>query len=299
MPTYQVTFIFNGERQGWAETWYWTGSSSDTAMAAALAVGQARLKLLGNTLQLEAIRVSDVAILGDSFVDESLNNQNTGTGASGARDVVAVSVLGRATAQNLYRRQVWIRGMPDAFVFYDPKTGKSQLNESAAFISAWNTWASQLIAKAYQLRVIDKDSPQKPITGVLVAPVTGQTAIRCPGHGYAPGKMIRIRGAKFANGPGETLDENGKSLVNGVWQVREIVNNPPPAAQLNPVDWFEIPSFFDDIQPAYVSGGKAQERVVAYKTIDFMKYSRYAKRDTGRAFFVPRGRSRGKKRFPQ
>src|SRR5262245_14297741 len=128
MPTYQVTFIFNSERQGWAETFYFTGSSSDAAMAAALPVGQARIKLLGNTHQLEAIRVSDVNILGDSKVDESLNNQNIITVPSGARDNVSSAVLGRATAEDKYRRQIWVRGMPDAYTQYDPATGKSKLN---------------------------------------------------------------------------------------------------------------------------------------------------------------------------
>src|SRR5262245_37439972 len=182
MPTFQTTFIFNAERQGWSETFYWTGTSADNAIANALPVGQARIGLLGNTVQLESIRVSDVAILGDSLTDETLNGQNTSVAAAGARDTVSNAVLGRATAENIYRRQIWIRGMPDAFIIYNPATGKSMLNESPAFIQAWNVWATALVGKGFQLRVIDKSTPLKPITGVVVSKGDGLTAIRCPGH---------------------------------------------------------------------------------------------------------------------
>ncbi len=299
MPTYKVDFIFNADRQGWDESFYQTVSSSDVAIQQAIAVGQTRVKLLGNQNQIDAIRVSDVDILGDSVVDESLATANIRIGAATAHDLVAVSVLGRATAENKYRRQIWVRGIPDKWTEFDPATGRSTLRETAPFITAWNTWVAQVIGKGYQLRVINKDTPFKPITGVLINPANNQTLIRCPGHGYVAGTMIRIKGCKFANNPGETLDENGKSLVNGVWQVRDVQQLPPPAAQFAPADWFEIPSQFIGVTPAYVSGGKAQARIVAYKTIDFMTYSRSAKRDTGRAFFVPRGRARGKRRIPQ
>lgn len=299
MPVYKVDFIFNSQRQGWSETFYQTVSSSDLAIQNAVTVGQARIKLLGNQNQIDAIRVSDVAILGDSVVDETLAQQNTRIGAATARDLPAVSVLGRATSENKYRRQIWVRGIPDSWTEFDPATGRSTLRETAAFVTAWNTWVAQVVGKGYSLRCINKDTVQKPITGVVINPANNQTAIKCVGHGYVPGTMIRIRGAKFANDPGDTLDSKGKSLVNGVWQVRVVENDPPPAPQLNPVDWFEIPSQFIGVTPAYVSGGNAQERVPTYKVIDFMTYSRSAKRDTGRAFFVPRGRSRGKRRIPQ
>lgn len=299
MPTYKVDFIFNSERQGWDESFYTTVSSSDLAIANAITVGQARIKLLGNQNQIDAIRVSDVDILGDSVVDESLSNQNDRIDAATARDLVAVSVLGRATALNKYRRQIWVRGIPDKFTEFDPATGKSKLRETAAFLTPWNAWVAQVIGKGYQLRVINKDTPFKPVTGVLVNPRNGQTVIRAPGHGYAAGTMIRIKGCKFANKPGDTLDENGKSLVNGVWQVRDVEQPALPAPPFPPADWFEIPSLFGDVVPAYVSGGKAQARIPTYVPIDFMTYSRSAKRDTGRAFFVPRGRARGRRRIPQ
>jgi len=299
MADFQVTFIFNAERQGWSEIFYWTGSSHTDALAAALPVGTARLALLGSTHQLEAIRISDVDILGDSLPDVSLNNQNIDTSAARAHDVPSVAVLGRASAENLYRRQIWVRGMPDKFIEFDPKTGKTLLKQTAAFTAAWDTWSSSLIQKGFELRVNNKATPIQVITGVLVSQGDGLTAIRCPAHGYKAGDMVRIKGCKFANPPGATLDPQGKSLVNGLWQVRDIVNAPPPAAQLNPVDWFEIPSEFGPITPAYVSGGKAQKRVTVFKKIDSMIYLRAAKRDTGRAFFVPRGRARGKRRIPQ
>ena len=165
---YKLTYFVNCEKQGFTESWYGTADSADLAMKAAKGAAQDRANCIGQPAFIEAIRVSDETVLGDALIDFTPFRNNQAATIGTARDQAAAAILCRAQAQNnLYRRQLWMRAVPDNWIQFLPLDGTPII--SAAATQSIQQFATTAIAQGLSLRVFDKGQAVVPITGVIAS----------------------------------------------------------------------------------------------------------------------------------
>lgn len=267
MPTFKITYVFNAHRYGWSETWYTTVSTHDIALQAAKSVAPKRARLLGNGNVLEMARVSDVDIPQDSKVyffggDQAVQVDDADTPWN--------AILARVEAGPLYRRQCWLRGIPDSWIVLQSVNGINL--PPGALNQAFNQFKIAILANGFALRVIDKSPPNgTPVDVTAIANgAEGKVALSIAGIVGGPGKEVRIKG--FI-GP-------DKFLLNGV---HKIISNAGGVVTID-LDFNLLTN------PAANVAGKGVSRVIIYAPIEDAILLRPAKKSTGRAFFVSRGR---------
>lgn len=326
---YLLSTVVNLGRQGWKEEFYLPASSPAAALAVLQAVSPARLDLMAPGVSIDQLKVSDVAILGDSLADYSWPARRSKITALLTRDQATTSLLCRAYSVVAaggggvlqYQRAIELTGLPDEWTSYDAN-GAGQIPGTAgcpgAFKKAFDTWVLKVIANGLCIRSIDKAQPLKPIKGIGVNPNTvgvgslGKIMVYCPGHGLtatnADGRQTsyRIKGVHFLPNLGDPkgfgpLDVHQKSLVNRVqmWQDITLLAGVFPTVNgvvTSATDWlqlaYDLPQGFPGLPLVYVGGGTVQSRIFAYNAITSIVPERFGSRDRGRAYFVPRGRAR-------
>lgn len=269
MATYKGTMIFNQGRAGWSESWYLQASSHQQAADKLQTVGPTRMKLLGGGASIEYWRVSDVAILGDSAIVVT-NEWALSTGVTSA-DEPWDAVYVRVEAGPLYRRQMWLRGIPDEWA--GPAGGFPGGNPNNSFLTgALDKFKAKAKAVPFQLRCIEKEGAgavKTPITA-LAADGSGRTVMSVAVAQGAVGDEFRVR---EYTGP-------DKKLLNGVHKISAVG-----------AGTVTVPLKFADLtDPNANAGGKATPRIIVYKDVTDIIPLRMAKRNTGRAFFLPVGR---------
>lgn len=275
MAEFKLTLIFNAERRGWTESFYMDYSSYATADVAAQALLEKRIPLLGIGAKVEAYRLSDIAVAGDALlytppVNNVINNQT-----QLVRDVPEVAALARIQATDNYRRQLWLRGIPDDWASWNQTVGV--WNVDPDFKAKFDAFAAILTNRQFKVYAISKaPADVRSIKITNLTTVVTATEISAPGHTFVVGDKVRVKGCKGVNA----------SLVNGVWDVFAVTldtftvrNNIPPGT-----------AYF------YSGGGVAMRQFKKMFQIDRCTFERIAKRDTGRAFFVPRGRRKAGKK---
>lgn len=274
MANFQMTFIFNAQRQGWSELFYVAKDSHGEAVATATAVGAKRKALLGSGTTLEAIRVSDVDLFNDSLVDFFLGLTPDPSTALLVRDNPSNAWLVRAQAGTQYRRSVWLRGLPDAWISFTPATFLPVIDPLLQ--ANFNAWATKVVAEGLRMRALDKSgsTPEKGITELALDVPTGTIIVTAPNHGYVALDRVRIRKATGTNA----------KQVNSLWTVFATTLNTftihPATGKI----------FLGPIM--YAGGGVVRKQTFIYPQLTALGLIRPAKKDTGRAFFVPRGRRR-------
>jgi uncharacterized protein with HEPN domain len=270
----KITYIFNAQKNGWTETWYNTAENLGQIMVNAVAVAVARANLLGLGSQIEAIRVSDDNIVNDSIVDFTAFGPTDGTVKLQPRDSPWNALLCRANSGTLYRRQLWLRGIPDAWITVDPITLTYTL--SPTFLRLFNTFTGVLTKNNFQIKALAKEAVLAPVRIItqVAQDVSQVFRITAPAHGFANTNEVRIYGVKGQN----------VTQVNGVWHVYDVT-----------ADTFLVPEPVGIGQLLYKGGGKVKKRVYSYYNINSLTYLRVSKHNTGRAFFVTRGRRAVKK----
>jgi hypothetical protein len=275
----KVTFIFNDGRAGWSETWY-LAAIADLATAArrAVTLAESRRELLARGVSLEYVRTSDEDVLGDSLVAITRGDVAGGTVAGGlSPDTPYNAILVRAQAGALYRRQVWLRGVPDDWIrrnaadppFFQAPQQRTALAAFFAELAKAPPFAIRAIAKEAAVTV-----PRR-VTGVTFNAGTGRWVLEIGAHGFANNDQVRVRGAKPASA----------GALNGVFGLTGVTGT---AVEITP-------SPADGGIVGYLAGSATiAKRVIQYYPINFGLAVRYAKRATGRAFFVPHGRRRAR-----
>ncbi len=271
MATYIGTTIFRQGGAGWSESWYLSASNHDQALEKLQSIGPTRAKLLGGGAAVEYQRISDVAIKGDSKITV-INEYALSSGVTAA-DEPWDAVYVRVEAGPLYRRQMWLRGIPDEWA--GSAGGFPGTNPNNNFLSnAMDKFAAKLKAVPMQLKCIDKEGAggtKTPITG-LAADGSGRTVVSVAVSQGAVGDEFRISG----------YDGPDKAKLNGVHKIAAIG-----------AGTVTIPLMFASLTaPAENAGGKAQPRIIVYKDVTNLIIMRMAKKSTGRAFFLPVGRRR-------
>lgn len=272
MANFICSTIFGQGGAGWTESWYCTASNHDQALEKLQSLGPTRAKLLGGGASIAYQRVSDVTVKGDSKI-VVIKEFAMSTGITAA-DEPWDAVYVRVEAGALYRRQMWLRGIPDEWAGSAGSFPGTNPNNS--FLSgAMDKFKAKLLAVPMQLRVIEKEGAgavHTPITN-LAADGSGRTVVSVAVDQGNVGDEFRISDYQ---GP-------DKAKLNGIHKI---------AAEA--AGTVTIPLKFADLSaPAENAGGKATPRIVAYKDVTDLIIMRMAKKSTGRAFFLPRGRRRG------
>lgn len=269
MPTYIGTTIFRQGGAGWSESWYISASNHDQALEKLQVVGPTRAKLLGGGAAVEYQRVSDVAIKGDSKIT-IINEYAASTGVTAA-DEPWDAVYVRVEAGPLYRRQMWLRGIPDEWA--GAAAGFPGTNPNNSFLlEAMKKFTAKVKSVPLQLKCIDKEGAgavKTPIT-LLAADGSGRITFSVAVSQGAVGDEFRVSGYE---GP-------DKAKLNGVHKIAAIGAGTVTIAK----------PFSTLTAPTENSGGKAQPRITVYKDVTDLIIMRMAKKSTGRAFFLPVGR---------
>ena len=271
MPTYKVTWIFNQHKQGWTETFYRTASNYTDAKNFALAHVPTRLGLCGRGVTIEAIRISDVDILGDGCLE--VNPPNQGPYPADADNPWCAALVGLCAGDRLYRRSLWLRGIPDSWMARDAVTGDCGF--PTVMKSRVDALINHLKISNWKLKVIKKTgagTAPATITNISDNPATGRIVFTTTLAGLTVGDTVRV--TDFS-GP-------DKKKLNKTWKIMSITGTD-----------IEVDGKFADLEDATLdAGGKMKRRIIDYVDVEEGSLLRCMWKKTGRAFFVPAGRRR-------
>lgn len=203
MPDLQYTFIFDMPGHGFTET-HWRSAPEGETLLQSFAVGQElgrrRQGMSGEETILQAVRIANGELAGR--VGTSQYNSVAGVSGKGsAASNVAMNIL-IATTNNTHTKQTQFRG------FWDDEeiTGGAPL-KSAAFVSAFNSWASYFVAQSFGWRGQSADT-QFTVVGYTTA-ASGITSLQIEGD---------VTGSLPLNRPKSVLlsgINSGRSQLNG------------------------------------------------------------------------------------
>lgn len=270
MPFYQLSFIFNAERQGWSETWYTEAATRGLAMQKARLVADKRLCLVGAGVKMDAVRVSNVAEFKDALIDYGVGNTPCKDTSILNRDLPSMAWLARCSAGGGPARSIWLRGIPDEWVKFKLEVGFIP-EIPPLLVQSFTQWAETCVQNGFLLNALDKVTHQeKEISNLAVTLGEGKCTVTSPNHGIPNLKKVRIRNCKGTNA----------SNANGEWITFNVTQ-----------DTFEIrsPTAFA-AAIAYIGGGLVRRQEKQFVAATEFQLVRPAQKDTGRAFFVPRGR---------
>jgi len=209
MPTFKCSMFMRSDYYGFSENWFFSGTDYTSAMDALKNLASARLGLCGAGVYLDYLRVSDEAILRDSYVSNTKKQtvQLTGTSGDfsskivytewGAIDPPESGVHMRIEATAQYHSSHTIRGVPDSLIVWPG--GPSNL---PGWDKARMAWEDALVGKfCLRVRKQDEGSKKSPIVGmshaqaapwefkVLAVPNLVGTKLRVSGLKGIPGSV--------------------------------------------------------------------------------------------------------------
>jgi len=270
MANWKVTYIFNAAAQGWTETFYTTNISANNVGEPAGRLGGLRMLMLGTGANLVAFRISDDAVQGDSTLVRIPPADNVALNVGGTRDFQDTAALGDCYAGDLYRRQLWLRGIPDAWTTYNPTN--QQWTPHAVFMQAFNQLAALLVTDPWALKGINKDPVTSKPSIINNVTIDGSRFVfaTVAAHGYAVGNTVKVSRVKAIN----------SQYINKTFKIEAVTGTT-----------FSVPHGLT-IQTGilYQSGGVAKLLVPTFPKITMAQYNTISGHKTGRAFFVRRGR---------
>lgn len=287
MAVFKCTYIFNGGKTGWSESWY-TQQPSDVqdAMSEFATTVGARQALLGYPNYIEAIRVSAV----NSGLVPALRTfpkpriPLAPVPVTSLTDSTYNAIAVRFNDQSGdYRRTMFLRGVPDSWISYNVA---GQPIWSAVMTKLLNAWLQLAFARALKLSWQAVNRADTGVTSRL--PVTGLSFVpesfvfyTCESHGFLPGDQVRVAGLKGSN---LMMLPPSKGTPNGIGIVSTV---PDP-------NTFSLGLRSDQFgpTPALYTVGYALKRSVVYPILYNWEPLGFTRKQTGRAFFVPAGHAR-------
>jgi len=264
--------FFGQGDNGWTETWYATKSGPGQALEDLAIPARRRIGLLGEQSKLRLTRVSDVAIKGDSLVSDldTTDISRMTPDAPDPSDVVYTGWLVRFEAGSNYRRELILRGAPDSFYIDPPGVSPIAVQPSATMRKALQTFFTILRASGWGLYVVDKSgaNPTVRINNVVqaAAPFASYWQVTAPTLGAVVGDQVKVYGSASAVG------------LRGTWRVLAVAG-----------DSYTLTAKWATSGP-YLMDGTIKRVVKVIATLTDYHIERCVKRNTGRSFFVTRGR---------
>lgn len=265
-------FMQQGSR-GWTESWYNPTAGSTNALNLTSSLALVRRIGLGAQSYISALRVSDPLVRGDSaFETFDLNNPASVNELLGPSDMPSAVWYVQAQAGPFVRRQLTMRGMPDAW--YRLKEGPVNPDQPGVpgeltrflkqYIQALQNGGFGLWAPSLQLG--DNGTP---VIDVGRQAVTNYIQLTCPAGGFPlpnAGDQIRLYTPHLT--PKIATLQYVQGQVGGVVTLLDAT----PGAI------------------TYLGGMRLRVRSHQVVGITDLVPLRPSRRKTGRAFFVPRGR---------
>jgi len=272
MPYFKCSLLFEVGKNGWSETWYRDSIDSLQAMSFTQFLGNRRARLLGLGASIIACRVSNVNDDRDSTLNaERIPPQPPGS-TGGTADAAWNSYLVRTEAGDSHRKSWFTRGNPDEWINHAGLAPPFPVN--VALTIEMEKFTKHLIAEAWRIRASAGSSETTEWNITAVDANVLLTRLTIVGHTLAVGNTVHIRKAKLFGASGK--------LLNGNWYVVAVTDAT-----------VTIQRTWDDI--TYIGSGKARKVETIYPLVSGQTVVRVGKRDTGRPFFLTRGR-RGKAR---
>lgn len=271
MAIFKSVYIFAGGLNGWSELWYQNRSTIVDCREPAEKVALKRQLLLGKGCQLEAIRISSVEKPYKSFLFPV--NPQWASESEPVADTAWNTLLGRMHSPNLtYHRVVQLRGVPDDWIIRSGVTGNFSLAASPA-TTPFNNFRASLAANGHLFAARSQEPPFDAFVDVTAfgKTVGGKLTATAAGVGGGPGSFVTF---SDVTGFGASTYAKGRHKVTS------------NAAGVLTLDT-SIP---DDVQPIAWGVGKVRRYERTFVLVGSNELLRVSHRDTGRRFFVTRGR---------
>lgn len=272
MAYYICTFLINQSDQGISESYYYSAGSPAAATNAAFLLANQRVKLLVNAVDFAAIRVSDTAIVGDSYLDTRIRSVQ---GIDLPGDLTGSGIQCRLQSGGLYRRSLLLRGVPDAWIIRDANGTRTYETDGRTAATAY---CAYLRDNQWLLKITKKQTENPGTAFVDATAVAGQPKLTTITSGF--GDLLTPPGTKFQI----TGCRNTARVLNGYWNT---------VGAVSVVGQVKIGLVFGRIEgfnPADTQKAKVRPVQVDYLGITSGIPINVAYRKPGRAFFVPRGR---------
>lgn len=273
MPEYKGTMIFGWGAQGWSESWYAIKPDQGDAFRSFQKVAEQRAKMLGKQSFLQAFKISDLSVRGDAVLEPMASEVEVGS-VNQASDAVWLGWYCRFEAGAGSRRQLFLRGQPDAAYSAAAQQSALTVRPEAAFKSAFEKYVSVVKKEKWGLRVIDPNA--NPLRVVKKIEIINPPARQ--------GIQLTFDNAGDVPVGTELLLYRMASVPLLSHKERVHSTNPPTSS----AELFLLGT------PLQVQGysGKGLVRInrTAIVPITDGAILRIGKRDTGRAFFVTAGR---------
>ena len=280
MPIHTAIMIFAGDKNGWSELWYLDVSTIAAGLDRIKNLAVSRQSLLGKGCRVEAVRV------GTTQRPWKSQTQAVPTGPPitiPAADTAWNTVLGRVyDATQDFGRVVQLRGVRDVWIAYDDTTGLPKPpTDNGLFMSYWNTYVTALKTGIFKFKVRKADGGFETLTDVTAFSrgADGRLTFQAAGLGSGPNELVTFSGV---TGLMANVYSKGRHKVKSN-AAGTVVTDTILPAEVNPSLW---------------SAGKVRRYDVDYKTVEFGEPLRYSHRDTGRRFFVTRGRAPKRRPLP-
>ena len=301
MPTAKVTFFYEYGTYGWSES-LWHPYTSDLIECStdAEAYGQARMKISGSGVYLQAIRFSDDIVYRDSKYDpksyfaSNPGQPNPSSPNEGAVVIVAPpagldpqpvanpydAVQVRMEGGSLYRREMMVRGLPQNIM--SPNFGPVIQGVYAQAFTAW----SNLFKTTWQFRAKNRSGGNSLVPVVGVVPAVGNlpAGVLCANPTVAAGNYVQLLGFRNYQGVRGKYYVQSVAAPGGIGGAFSVV-------YLIGFTSIQITNANGYIQLLSTAGGTPQP---SYQSITAVRVIGQTHRKTGRPFEGPRGRSRAR-----
>lgn len=270
MATIKCVFMFDVPKGGWSEVWYLNVSNIEAAKTPCDNLSAVRGRLLGKFATLEAVRISTVDPPRRSLIRVE-NIEGTADGSNPA-DTPWQAVMGSVKdTTGIYQRVTMLRGIPDTFVNRRASDGRYDMEAFPVLLNRWNAYMASLRSNGFMFRARSAEGAGGIETQVTGFSILGGKIAFTPAAGLAVGDYVTFR----------DVTGLGSEVLKGKHRVRKVeagevtLDTTAPPAPANPVEW--VP-------------GKVRPKVTGYFPVLGGSLQRPAHRDTGRPFFLGRGR---------
>jgi len=281
VPNWKVNVFIStaqaGNAAGWSETFYVVTDQVVQAEAKVNSYLSARNRLLAGDVSIQAFRISDDAVQGDSELEvpNRIATQKLG-GDESTCDYTFAAYLMRLQAGLNYRRPLYLRGFPDEVTRPGGNVGVAIQQQ---FDRNMVLFVAALQNNGFYIKVISKEPAQSRVNILALsrsAPGVEQIQIQtsAPIPGAAVNGLIKIYGAAGVPGTGSFSG----SELRGTQLVTAIAGNTYTLA-------FTATDF-----TGWNRKGTAKALVYVFKEITKAVPLRFTHRPSGRPFGAPVGR---------
>ena len=289
MPFKMTAFFYDGSG-GWSESWYTNDANLTDAYNNIPVYVTARSLMLGPGCFIQYARVVDLSLPGASLI-ASFNPPNLpALSTTIMHDFNRNDILVRIQAGEQYRRQMWLRGVPDSFIQYSVNSGLP--SSFAAVQQLVNAFIQSIGNIKYGIRCLDKTvgvNTPLPVSAITVNAGDNRIVITTGvNNPYQQGQYVRINKVKGVNL--KLTPPAYPTGINGIWPIYATLSNTQFILNATVSQFPGTPQL---LSPGYV---RARALVTVFPDITDGVVIGYRTHKAGIPFGLPRGRQRAVRR---